>query len=90
MLGKKKEHNGGESMKGINYWNTISKISMEVGSVLVVNGVAMYLLKSNKYIADITIRFSKTKLVIPVICLLISSLSISLIVELFKLIRRLF
>lgn len=77
-------------MNEINWWNIVSKISMEVGGILMLNGLLMNIMKNNRFIQNITIEFSKTKVIIPIFCIIISSLSISIVVGGIRLIKRLF
>ena len=72
----------------IRWWDIISKICMETGNILFLNGTIIRIFKKNKLIKSVTVKLSKTKIIVPAFCPVLSSISVSLLVELFDFLKN--
>lgn len=66
----------------VDWWDIVSKICMEVGGILQLNGLLMKLFMKSKMTNGFSFKVSKTKVIIPALMLVLSSFSVSVIVKL--------
>ena len=66
----------------VDWWDIVSRIGMEIGGILLLNGLLMKLFMKSKLIGKLSFMVSKTKVIIPALLLVLSSFSVSVIVKL--------
>ena len=66
----------------VDWWDIVSRICMEIGGILLLNGLLMKLFMKSKLIGKLSFMVSKTKVIIPALLLVLSSFSVSVIVKL--------
>ena len=49
----------------VDWWDIVSRICMEIGGILLLNGLLMKLFMKSKLIGKLSFMVSKTKVIIP-------------------------